>query len=345
MRLVFLRAMQNLDEFKELISLPRRIVITTHVKPDADALGSSLGLSGLLLKLGHQVTVITPTEYPEFLDWMEGNSDVVVFNAGNQDKSSYLVENADIIFCLDFSSLDRIDELGELVKKAEGKKVLIDHHLNPEDFADFELWSTEAAATAELVFDLIEMIGEKDRVTKGIAEALYAGIMTDTGNFKHSNTTPKVFRTVAELIELGANNTRVSNEIYDSNSLNRLKLLGFSLSERLYVIEESNTAYIVLSEKDQENFEYQTGDTEGLVNYGLSIKGVNMAAIFIEKDHRIKMSFRSIGDFSVSSLARDYFSGGGHKNAAGGISEESLEATIEKFKHLVSKHTNELNYE
>ena len=337
--------MRNIDEFKELISLPRRIVITTHVKPDADALGSSLGLAGLLLKLGHQVTVITPTEYPEFLYWMEGNSDVLIFNAGNQDKSAYLVENADIIFCLDFSNLDRIDELGELVKSAEGKKVLIDHHLNPDDFADFVLWSTEAAATAELVFDLIGLLGEKERVTKGIAEALYAGIMTDTGNFSHSNTTPKVFRTVAELIELGANNTKVSNEIYNNNSLNRLKLLGFSLSERLYVIEESNTAYIVLSEKDQENFEYQTGDTEGLVNYGLSIKGVNMAAIFIEKDDQVKISFRSIGDFSVSKLARDYFNGGGHKNAAGGMSEESLEATVVKFKHLVNKHSNELNYE
>lgn len=337
--------MQNLEAFKGLISLPRRIVITTHVKPDADALGSSLGLSGLLLKLGHQVTVITPTEYPEFLNWMEGNSDVVIFNHGNQEKSAYLVENADIIFCLDFSSLDRIDELGDLVKKSDAQKVLIDHHLNPEDFADYTLWSTEAAATAELVFDLIELISEKEKVTKGIAEALYAGIMTDTGNFRHSNTTPKVFRTVAELIELGANNTKVSNAIYDNNSLNRLRLMGFSLSERLYVIPESKTAYIVLSQKDQENFEYQTGDTEGLVNYGLSIKDVNMAAIFMEKEGKVKMSFRSIGDFSVSALARDNFNGGGHKNAAGGISEDSLEATVEKFKHLVNKHTNELNYE
>ncbi len=339
-----LRIMKNLEAFKELISLPRRIVITTHVKPDADALGSSLGLSGLLLKLGHQVTVITPTAYPEFLNWMEGNADVLVFTK-NEEKSAYLVENADIIFCLDFSSLNRIEKLGDLVNNSDAKKVLIDHHQNPEDFADYVLWSTEAAATAELVYELIEMLGEKDKITKGIAEALYAGIMTDTGNFRHSNTTPKVFRTVAELIEIGANNTKVSNEIYDNNSLDRLRLLGFSLSEKLYVIEESKTAYIILSEADQDRFNYQSGDTEGLVNYGLSIKGVNMAAIFIEKDNKVKMSFRSIGQFSVSDLARDNFSGGGHKNAAGGISEDSLEATVEKFKHLVHKHTNELNYE
>jgi len=343
LRLIF-SIMQNLEAFKELISLPRRIVITTHVKPDADALGSSLGLSGILLKLGHQVTVITPTEYPDFLNWMEGNADVIVFT-DNEDKSAYLVENADIIFCLDFSSLNRIEKLGDLVKVSEAKKVLIDHHLEPENFADFMLWSTEAAATAELVFELIELIAEKDKITKGIAEALYAGIMTDTGNFRHSNTTPKVFRTVAELIEYGANNTKVSNAIYDSNSLDRLRLLGYALSERLVVIEASNTAYIVLSKEDQDKFKYQTGDTEGLVNYGLSIKGINMAAIFIEKDNKVKMSFRSIGEFSVSKLARNNFSGGGHKNAAGGISEDSLKATVEKFKHLVNKHTNELNYE
>lgn len=340
----FFKTMQNIEAFKELISLPKRIVITTHVKPDADALGSSLGLSGILLKLGHQVSIITPTKYPDFLNWMEGNADIIVF-IGNENKSAYLVENADIIFCLDFSSLSRIENLGNLVKISKAKKVLIDHHLDPEDFADFVLWSTEAAATAELVFDLIGLISEKDKITKGIAEALYAGIMTDTGNFKHSNTTPKIFRTVAELIEFGANNTKVSNAIYDSSSLNRLKLLGFSLSERLYVIESSKTAFIVLSKEDQDNFKYQIGDTEGFVNYGLSIKGVNMAAIFIEKKNKVKMSFRSIGEFSVNKLARDNFNGGGHKNAAGGISEDTLEATVEKFKHLVNKYANQLNYE
>ncbi|MFY0653629.1 MAG: bifunctional oligoribonuclease/PAP phosphatase NrnA [Cyclobacteriaceae bacterium] len=337
--------MQNLEAFKELISLPKRIVITTHVKPDADALGSSLGLAGFLQKSGHQVTVITPTDYPEFLFWMDGNKDVLVFNEGNEEKSEYLIENADVVFCLDFSCLDRIEKLGELVRESEAQKVLIDHHLEPEDFADFVLWSTNAAATAELVYDLIEMLGETEKITIGIAEALYAGLMTDTGNFRHPSTTPKVHNIVAHLIEFGADVSKVANLIYDNYSFQRLKLMGFALSERLEVIEESNTAVFAISKADQEQFSYQTGDTEGLVNYGLSIKGINMAAFMRESGDKIKISFRSIGDFSVKKFASEYFEGGGHKNAAGGVSYDSLEDTVARFKQLLSKHSKELNDE
>ncbi len=337
--------MQNLAAFKELISLPKRIVITTHVKPDADALGSSLGLAGFLQKSGHQVTVITPTDYPEFLHWMDGNKDVIVYNEGNEERSAYLVENADIICCLDFSCLDRIEELGELVRKSEAQKVLIDHHLEPEDFADYVLWSTEAAAAAELVYDLIDMLDEKEKITIGIAEALYAGLMTDTGNFRHPSTTPKVHHIVADLIEFGADVSKVANLIYDNYSFQRLKLMGFALSERLEVIEEYNTAFFALSKEDQDRFNYQTGDTEGLVNYGLSIKGINMAAFMRESEGKVKMSFRSIGDFSVKKFASEYFNGGGHKNAAGGVSHDSLDATIEKFKKLLTKHSKELRNE
>lgn len=334
--------MQNLAALKEILSLPCRIVITTHVKPDADALGSSLGLAGFLLKLGHQVSVITPTNYPEFLHWMEGNENVIIFNEGNEQKSAYLVDNADLIFCLDFSSLDRIERLGSMVRDSQAPKALIDHHLNPENFAEFVLWSTDAAATSELIFDLIEQLDEKEKITKGMAEALYAGIMTDTGNFKHPSTSPRVHTIVAELMELGADVSKVSNLIYDNNSLDRIKLLGFALLERLYVDHNSQTAYFVLSLEDQNRFNYQTGDTEGLVNYALSIKGINMAAILIEKEDIVKMSFRSVGDFSVNEFARQYFNGGGHKNAAGGRSEEGLEATVEKFRELITKHTSEL---
>lgn len=334
--------MQNLAAFKEILDLPSRIVITTHVKPDADALGSSLGLAGFLLKLGHQVSVITPTNYPEFLTWMEGNDDVIVFNEGHEEKSSYLIENADLVFCLDFSSLNRIDQLGELVRKSQAKKVLIDHHLDPEQFADFELWSTEAAATSELIFDLIESLGQKEKITRGMAEALYAGIMTDTGNFRHSSTTPRVHTVVAELMELGADVSRVSNLIYDNNSIDRVKLLGFALLERLYVHEEYQTAYFALSVEDQLRFNYQTGDTEGLVNYALSIKGINIAAIFIAKPDVVKISFRSVGNISVNALAKEHFHGGGHKNAAGGKSDENLTDTVIRFKELISKKLSEI---
>lgn len=336
--------MQNLAAFKELISLPKRIVITTHIKPDADALGSSLGLAGYLMKEGHQVCVIAPTDYPSFLTWMEGNEDVLVYE-GNEEKSSYLIENADIVFCLDFSSLSRIGELGELVDKSEAQKVLIDHHLNPETFAQYVLWSTEAAATAELVYDLIEMLEGTDKITKGIAEAIYAGLMTDTGNFRHPSTTPHVHQIVADLMELGADISKVAHYIYDSNSFNRMQLTGFALSKRLTIIEGTNVAYFYLSLEDKKKYQYQTGDSEGLVNYGLSIAEINVAAIFIEDEDKVKISFRSYGDIPVNELARKYFNGGGHKNAAGGYSKDDLEKTIEKFRKLVLSQTKELNYE
>ena len=336
--------MQNLAAFKELLELPKRIVITTHIKPDADALGSSLGLAGYLLKQGHQVCVITPTDYPKFLNWMEGNDDVLIFE-GNEEKSKYLVENADLIFCLDFSSLNRIGELGQMVADSDAEKVLIDHHLNPETFAKYVLWSTEAAATAELVYDLIEMLGDADKLTKGMAEALYAGLMTDTGNFRHPSTTPHVHNIVANLMELGADISKVSHKVYDNNSLDRMRLLGFALNERLEIIEGSNVAYFYLTLEDKKRFKYQTGDTEGLVNYGLGIEGINVSAIFIEDPDKVKISFRSFGDIPVNELSRKYFNGGGHKNAAGGATSDSLEDTIKLFRELVTKQTKELNYE
>ncbi|WP_084372186.1 DHH family phosphoesterase [Reichenbachiella faecimaris] len=336
--------MQNLAAFKALLELPKRIVITTHVKPDADALGSSLGLAGYLLKQGHQVCVITPTDYPKFLNWMEGNDDVLIFE-GNEEKSKYLVENADLIFCLDFSSLNRIGELGKMVAESDAEKVLIDHHLNPETFAKYVLWSTEAAATAELVYDLIDMLGDSDKLTKGMAEALYAGLLTDTGNFKHPSTTPHVHNIVASLMELGADVSKVSHKIYDSNSLDRMRLLGFALNERLEIIEGTNVAYFYLTLEDKKRFKYQTGDSEGLVNYGLAIEGINVSAIFIEDPDKVKISFRSFGDIPVNELSRKYFNGGGHKNAAGGATDDSLEDTIKLFRELVTKQTKELNYE
>ena len=336
--------MQNLAAFKELLELPKRIVITTHINPDADALGSSLGLAGYLLKQGHQVCVITPTDYPKFLNWMEGNDDVLIFE-GNEEKSKYLVENADLIFCLDFSSLNRIGELGQMVADSDAEKVLIDHHLNPETFAKYVLWSTEAAATAELVYDLIEMLGDADKLTKGMAEALYAGLMTDTGNFRHPSTTPHVHNIVANLMELGADISKVSHKVYDNNSLDRMRLLGFALNERLEIIEGSNVAYFYLTLEDKKRFKYQTGDTEGLVNYGLGIEGINVSAIFIEDPDKVKISFRSFGDIPVNELSRKYFNGGGHKNAAGGATSDSLEDTIKLFRELVTKQTKELNYE
>jgi len=334
--------MQDLQAFKELLDSPKNIVIVTHHKPDADALGSSLGLAGYLNKKRHHVQVITPTDYPKFLFWMAGNDEVMVYNEGRQKEARQLVKDADLIFCLDFSSLHRINELGDHVRASEAIKVLIDHHLDPEDFAQFKSWSTQAAATAELVYQLIVDLGDKDLIDAEIAEALYAGIMTDTGSFRHSNTTQNVHQVTADLIALGANTHKVSKLIYDSNSMDRVKFTGFAISERLVVLEEYNTAYMAISEQDLQRFNSKTGDTEGLVNYALSIKGIVLAALIIDRGEVIKISFRSVGSFPANQLAQENFEGGGHLNAAGGKSHLTLQETVEKFVKLLPTYQKQL---
>ena len=274
---------------------------------------------------------------------MSGNNEVIIFNSGQEKNSEQLVNEADVIFCLDFSSLHRINELGEIVRKSHAKKVLIDHHLEPENFADFELWSTQAAATAELVHDLIYALGEGELIDKDIAECLYAGIMTDTGNFKHPNTTRNVFTVCADLIDKGADTAKVAKFIYDTNSVDRVKFLGYALNEKLKILSEYKTAYFAITEDELKRFNSKTGDTEGLVNYALSIEGIKFAAVIIDRTEAVKMSFRSVGDFSVNEFARQNFSGGGHKNAAGGISQESLEVTVDKFERLLEVYKDKLN--
>ncbi len=335
--------MQNFEAFKKEINSPKKVVITTHHKPDADALGSSLGLAGYLNKKGHEVTVISPTDYPEFLYWMKGNDKVIKYNEGGQEVSEKAIQEADIIFCLDFSSLNRINELGELVRDSKAKKVLIDHHLEPEDFAAYTLWSTEAAATAELVHQLIIDLGDGDMVDKSIAECLYAGIMTDTGSFKHPNTTKNVFMVCADLIGKGADTAKVAKLIYDTNSVERVKFLGYALNEKLKILPKYNTAYFAITESELKKFKSKTGDTEGLVNYALSITGIKLAAVIIDRTEAVKISFRSVGDFSVNEFARKNFEGGGHKNAAGGISYLTLDETVEKFEKLLEENKNELS--
>ncbi len=274
---------------------------------------------------------------------MSGNNEVIIFNSGQEKNSEQLVNEADVIFCLDFSSLHRINELGEIVRKSHAKKVLIDHHLEPENFADFELWSTQAAATAELVHELIYALGEGEINDKDIAECLYTGIMTDTGNFKHPNTTRNVFTVCADLIDKGADTAKVAKFIYDTNSVDRVKFLGYALNEKLKILSEYKTAYFAITEDELKRFNSKTGDTEGLVNYALSIEGIKFAAVIIDRTEAVKMSFRSVGDFSVNEFARQNFSGGGHKNAAGGISQESLEVTVDKFERLLEVYKDKLN--
>jgi phosphoesterase RecJ-like protein len=334
--------MQNVAAFRDFMNTPKKAVIVTHFKPDADALGSSLGLWNYLKLKGHDAVVITPSDYPEFLSWMAGNNQVIVFNKDKISVTEKYVNQADVIFCLDFNSLKRINEMGEMVGKSAAKKVLIDHHLEPESFADFEQWDTKAASTAELIYLLIEQLGDASLINNNIADCLYAGIMTDTGSFRHPNTTPQVFNVAASLVAKGADPAKVSKLIYDTNSLERLRLMGFVLSEKLQVIPEFRTAVITLNAEELKKYGSQTGDTEGLVNFGLAIKGIKLSVLISDRKENIKLSFRSLGEFSVNDFARKHFEGGGHKNAAGGQTSLTLDQTLKKFLDLLPEYRAEL---
>jgi len=335
--------MQNIKAFKDQLSQPRKVVILTHFKPDADALGSSLGLARYLKKKGHTVTVITPSDYPDFITWMTGNEEVVIFQKDKPERCAKLVADAEMIFCLDFSSLNRINELGGMVREAGAKKVLIDHHLYPEKFADFVQWDELSASTSGLVFELIKELDEESQVDEGIANCLYAGLMTDTGGFRHNNTTQKEFLMASELVGMGANPSEVARLIYDNSTLERLRLTGYVLSEKLQVLPEYRTTYMTISSAELKKFGSQTGDTEGLVNYGLSISGIRLAVLMYDRKEEIKLSFRSIGNFSVNEFARKHFEGGGHRNASGGSSRLTLEQTLKKFLALLPEYQAQLN--
>ncbi|UPL49567.1 DHH family phosphoesterase [Hymenobacter sublimis] len=335
--------MSTISELKELLAQPRQIFITTHHKPDADALGSSLGLAGYLRKKGHSVTVVTPSDYPNFLAWMPGNDEVVVYEPRENDAQVRdIIGTAEVLFCLDFSCLGRINELGEYIRNAPGTKVLIDHHQEPEQFADLDYSNSKAAATAELVFEVIRDLGDQNLIDTGIGECLYAGIMTDTGSFRHPSTSRNVHLIIAELLSAGINLSDVHRRIYDSHSEERLRFLGFVLKDKLTVLREYNTAYIAITADELRQYHSKTGDTEGLVNFALSIEGIVFAAILIDRPQAVKISFRSVGDFSVSEFSRRHFQGGGHHNAAGGISHDPLEDTVQRFLGLLPHYQTQL---
>ncbi len=332
---------KGISQLKKLLSKSKKIAIVTHWSPDGDAIGSSLGLWNFLKKKGHSATVIVPNEYPEFLNWMYGQKQVVDATK-NMKKAELTLKNAELIFCLDFNDLKRINVLGEIIEKLDTPKVLIDHHPNPSDFADFVLHKVESSSTAELIYDfIVEMKGEK-LVDKHIANCLYTGIMTDTGSFRFPSTSVNTHLVLAKLMKAGAENSLNHNRIYDDNTESRLRLLGYALSEKMEVLPEFNAAFFTLNEADLKRFNYKKGDTEGLVNYVFTIRGIIFAAFFAESDGKVKCSFRSKGNFDVNQFARAGFNGGGHKNAAGGMLETSLEEVVKKFKSMLPENLSQL---
>ncbi len=337
-------SMQAINEFYPQLKTPKKVVITTHQKPDGDAMGSSLGLYHFLIQLGHEVTVISPTNWADFLKWMPGCDKVIDFEK-NTEMAVQIINNAELIFCLDFNILHRTKNMESVISKSSAIKLLIDHHQQPEKEAfDFGESNTYKSSTCEMVYDFIVEAGYTDKINIDIATCLYTGIMTDTGSFRFASTTASVHHVVAHFKELGLNHTVIHENIYDNFLEDRLRFIGNALLNRLDVLYEYNTALMVISKQDLNRFDLKTGDTEGLVNYLLSIKGIQFGALAIDREEERKWSFRSKGDFDVNLFARNHFNGGGHKNAAGGRSTDSLEETVKKFKQVLPEYEAQLNH-
>ncbi len=325
-------------QFQEIQSIieqgNKNIVVTMHARPDADALGSSLALARVLNKMGHVVTAVAPTDFPEFLNGLEGAKDVVIYSRDSKN-ADRLLENADAIFCLDYSSLNRLNDMADSLLKSKAIKIVIDHHKDSENFAEIMIVDIASPATAILVFRLFKNLHLQKFIDPQIADCLYAGIMTDTGSFQNANTTAEAHMVTAKLVEYGANIYDISKQIYNTNSINKLKFLGFAFTERLTIMTKYNTAYFTLKKEDWNNFNLKTGDTEGLVNFALSLKEIFVAALIADKGDYVRISLRSSGDIAVNEIAKTYFEGGGHKNAAGGKSTDSLENTVQKFEDII----------
>lgn len=327
--------MLTITTLKQILAEPKNIVITTHYKPDGDALGSSLAMLLWLKAHGHQAKLIVPSDYPSFLSWMPHQEEAIIYTE-NKALADQLIIQADLIFCLDFNGLARTHDMQTILQSSTAKKIMIDHHLDPSGFDDFRHWNTDAAATALLIYDfIVNMMDDRASITPEIATCIYTGIMTDTGSFRFQSTTAEVHLTVADLILLGAKNAAIHDLVYNSSSENKLKFLGFCLLNRLVVLPDYNTAYFAITKEDLNRFNIVTGDTEGLVNYALSISGIRLAALIIDRTTQIKLSLRSTGTFPANEICAKYFNGGGHRNAAGGHDNQPLADVVTKFKSIL----------
>lgn len=320
----------SFSKFKTLIKKAGNIVIVTHWSPDGDAMGSSLALYHYLKSLKKTVNVVVPNEYPEFLQWLPGNKQVLVFEK-EAVKVTKLIAKADAIFTLDFNTLKRIEKLGAEIEKSTAPKIIVDHHQQPDDYASLYFHDVKACSTCELIYDLIIGLGGKKLIDKKIAACLYVGLMTDTGSFRYSSVNSKTHLIISELLKTGITPSDIHSAIYDTYSESRMKLLGYALSEKMKILEGLPVAYMSFTEAELKKYDYKKGDTEGLVNYPFAIKGIKACALFNEGEGGVKVSFRSKGKIDVNTFSRKYFNGGGHINAAGGKSYESLEKTIAKF--------------
>lgn len=335
--------MKNWSEVEGKIKTSTHAVILSHRSPDGDSVGSSLALYHYLKNFIDHVQVITPDPAPKFLSWLNGFDTILNYQSDAIQVNEEL-EKADLICCLDFNTPSRMGDLEKAFQLNNGAYIInIDHHQDPDDFANFQLSETTASSTCQLIYDFIAELKGTDKLTVELAEAMYTGIVTDTGSFRFSSTSKHTHNVVAELIEVGINPGQIHENLFNNNSVDRLRLLGFVLNERFKIYEKYQAAILYLSEEDLKQFNYKKGDTEGLVNYPLSIANIRMAILIMEKDGKVKMSFRSKGDFHVNELSAKYFSGGGHFNAAGGISDVGVLETVKKLESIFPEYEKELN--
>jgi len=331
---------QDIQAVQILLATPKKIAIIPHRGPDGDAMGSTLGLYHFLLKNNHHPIVIAPNEFPDFLAWLPGSETVKIFEK-DKENCTKILEEADLIFTLDFNALHRVgSDMEKVLAEMKAPFIMIDHHQKPDDYATITYSDTSFGSTCEMLYNFIGFLDQKEDIDKTIGTCIYTGILTDSGSFRFPGTTGNTHRIVAELIDLGVENTKIPNLLFENSSYSRLQLLGRAL-QNMKVLAENHTTYTTLTQEELNIFEHVKGDTEGIVNYGLSIKGVVFTAIFIENKEEkiIKISFRSQGDFDVNEFAREHFNGGGHRNAAGGKSDVSMSETVRKFEGLVTKLT------
>jgi phosphoesterase RecJ-like protein len=327
---------------KKLGQTDAKIVIVTHRNPDGDAIGSITALYNVFKKVGYSVKMVVPNEFPSFLKWIPGAKKIHIF-ANETEYASQLLKNADIIFALDFNDLSRVREFQDNISGSSSYKIIIDHHPEPGNIADLLISETRVSSTAELIYSFIISLGHKHLVDKDIATCIYAGIMTDTGCFSFNSSRPETFGIVSELLIYGIEKDAIYGKIFDNFSFNRMRLMGYCLNKKMQLMPEFRTAFISLSGEELKEYKFNIGDSEGFVNLPLSINGVIFSALFIENKDRIKISFRSKGNFAVNKICTEHFNGGGHKNASGGESFDTLQNTIDKFVKLLPNYSDDLH--
>lgn len=335
---------ENIDLFFQKAEESSDIVLMIHLNPDGDTMGAALALRIVLDKLNKKVDIIAPNRFPSFLSWMHGSEKIIIATE-NFDLAKSKIKQADLIICLDFNSVTRIgNQLSGLLSDAKAYKVIIDHHLEPCNCFDMYFSKTNTSSTSEILFEIITKSKYKDLFDKEIAENIYVGIITDTGSFSYSCNNESTYNAVSYLMHYNIDGEAIHRMVYDTYSENRMRLLGLCLSERLVVLPEFSASYIFLSKADLSKYNYQTGDSEGVVNYGLSIEKINFTALFTERENKIRISFRSKGSFDVNTFARTHFNGGGHRNASGADSFDTLENTIKRFEDALILYKKELNF-